>query len=254
LPLPPLPLTVNTCRFEDDKGLGGFDLLLSPHPDDLVYSAYASLSDRTRPKLGVVFFNVSRFALGRLLPMVPVTALRTLEDRLILGWNGVKARYFFLRDSSLRENNDNQSLGRWPLAPGPSVGGTPHRIFAPLGVGAHEDHLLVRKAAISWWSTEYRRIPQICFYEDLPYAARSENLWAEEERIVNELEAECGVLQPEHWRLRPPLLRRKLLFSRFYLSQADKVELFLTHAIQVGRLSGDGPAERYFCTVQSPAS
>ena len=171
MPLPPLPLTVNTCRFEDDKGLGGFDLLLSPHPDDLVYSAYAALSDGARQKRGVVFFNVSRFARGRLLPSVPVTALRTLEDRLIMGRNGVKASYLFLRDSTMRDV-DNQQLGRWP--PGPSAVSPPHRIFAPLGVGAHADHPLVRRAAISWWSVEYgdharqMRAMLICFFRHEP--------------------------------------------------------------------------------------
>jgi hypothetical protein len=206
----------------------------------------------------VVFFNVSRFARGRLLPTVPVTALRTLEDRLILGRNGVKASYLFLRDSTMRDDNDDGHHlhhGRWPPSlPGPSAADPPCRIFAPLGVGAHEDHLLVRKAAISWWSVEYERVPQICFYEDLPYAARSENLEAEEKRITDELEAECGALQAKHWRLQPSPLRRKLLFSRLYLSQADKGELFLRHAVQVGRLFNDGPAERYFCSVRSTSA
>jgi hypothetical protein len=243
-------LTVNMRRFDDDKGLGGFDLLLSPHPDDLVYSAYAALSDRARPKVGVVFFNVSKFARGRLLPTIPVTAFRTLEDRLILGRNGVKTSYLFLRDSTTRDDG-NHELARWPLAPGPSAVSLPQRIFAPLGVGGHEDHLLVRRAAISWWSAGYGRIPQVCFYEDLPYAAKSRNLEEEEKRITDELEAECGALRAEHWRLEPSLLRRKLLFSRLYLSQADKAELFLRHAVRVGRVSDDGPAERYFCTVRS---
>lgn len=38
-------------------------------------------------------------------------------------------------------------------------------VYAPLGLGSHVDHQLVRRAAEVWAA------PQLCYYEDFPYAA-----------------------------------------------------------------------------------
>jgi hypothetical protein len=205
----------------------------------LVYSSYSTLVDGAGSKMGIVFFNKSLFARGRLLPKLPVTAARTLEDKLILSRNHVRVRYLFLPDSTLRDDRP----ARLPARPSPTA---PGRIFAPLGVGGHVDHLLVRKAAIAWW-LGYGRTPQICFFEDLPYAARSTNLEEEEAKIAGGLSALCGPLAPTFRRLAPCLLRRKLLFSRLYLTQTDKTELLVRHAAAVGRLAGVEYAERYYC-------
>lgn len=215
-----------------------FDLLLSPHPDDLVYSAYAMLSDRSRPKLAITFFNVSRFTRFGLLPKRIVTLARTVEDRLALGIAGCKVRFLNEPDSIAR--------GEAPIPVAPRLpnlfGSPPARIVAPLGVGGNSDHVIVRGVAMSLW----RRAPEceLVLYEDLPYAARSADLATEETSIVSAL-GEAGISE-EFLPMSPSEMRRKLLLSRLYLTQTGKTRTLLDHARRVGANSGEAFAERVF--------
>jgi hypothetical protein len=221
-----------------------FDLLLSPHPDDLVYSAYRMLSDRSRLKLAITFFNVSRFTRFGLLPRRIVTLARTLEDRVALGIAGCGVRFLYELDSLARGEAPVRVVARLPDL----SGSMPVRIVAPLGVGSNPDHLIVRSVAMSLW----RLAPEceLVLYEDLPYAARSSDLATEETSIVSAL-GEAGIRE-EFLPMSPSEMRRKLLLSRLYLTQTVKTQTLLDHARLVGADSSNGFAERVF--VCSPAA
>jgi LmbE family N-acetylglucosaminyl deacetylase len=215
-----------------------YDVLLSPHPDDLVYSAYTMLSDRSRHKLAITFFNVSTFTRFGLLPRRFVTLARTFEDLLALGIAGCRVRFLYEPDSVARGEAPIQVAPRLPdLFDSP-----PSRVVAPLGVGGNPDHVIIRGVAMSLW----RRAPEceLVLYEDLPYAARSADLAAEEMSIVSAL-GEAGIRE-EFIHMSPSELRRKLLLSRLYVTQTGKARTLLDHARRVGADSGEGFAERFF--------
>lgn len=43
-------------------------------------------------------------------------------------------------------------------------------VLAPLAVGGHRDHVLVRRAVQAWAASDPRRLARLRFYEDYPYA------------------------------------------------------------------------------------
>jgi len=221
-----------------------FDLLLSPHPDDLVYSAYAMLSERSRARLAITFFNVSRFTRFGLLPRRIVTLARTFEDRVILGIAGCRVLFLYEPDSLARGKAPVPVIARLPDL----SGSMPVRIVAPLGVGGNPDHVIVRGVAMSLWRRAHEC--ELVLYEDLPYAVRSSDLAMEETSIVSAL-GEAGIRE-EFFPISTSEMRRKLLLSRLYLTQTVKTRTLLDHARLVGAESGHGFAERVF--LCSPAA
>ncbi len=102
--------------------------------------------------------------------------------------------------------------------------------FAPLGLGGHADHVLLRRAVDSAW-------PSAVYWEDLPYAASS-------------APAAAG-LRPVTVHVAPPDWEGRLAAARLYASQvrllwgsAEKMERALTDfAVGTG---GGRPAERFW--------
>lgn len=116
-------------------------------------------------------------------PAAAIVAQRRAEDRAALAL--LRADYLHLPylDCVYRCGPDSDQ----PLYPGPvDMFGPPNpddaaliaalvgaflalpsagRVYAPLGVGGHVDHLAVRRAAAQVF-------PALCFYEDYPYTAR----------------------------------------------------------------------------------
>jgi LmbE family N-acetylglucosaminyl deacetylase len=215
------------------------DLLLSPHPDDIVYSAFSVLSDHTRPKLALVFFNTTGFTRFGLFPVAFVTMARTLEDWLIMTIAGSAASYLFLPDSLARsespESADLEARLRFKDL-------HPRRIVAPLGVGGHPDHLLVRNFAISLWHKS--KSPELFLYEDLPYATRSPNLRSEEETIVHSIQ--IPGLRESCRRMNEREMSRKAFFGGLYVTQSNKREILVRHAERVGSACGGPYAERFY--------
>src|SRR5579872_2675702 len=117
---------------------GPYNLLLAPHPDDLVFSAFSALSSKEK-KLAIVFFNVSTFSRWPIRSRTLVTLLRTLEDKFILNFLGTKVKYLFKKDSSLlaTDPTNNKAWASWIKPP-------PSSIFCPLGIGEHPNHKQVR--------------------------------------------------------------------------------------------------------------
>ena len=202
---------------------GLYNLLLSPHPDDLVFSAFSILIKNPN-NLALVFFNVSRFTRWPVKSKKLVTSYRTFEDRTILRSLKTKVKYLHLEDNSLKDSTDSDFISN--LKVGLDF---PTKIYSPLGVGNSPNHLQVRKWAVDQW-IKWERKPQLYFYEDLPYAAKLENLEHEEERIIVELERSCGPLQKHAESLTGAQLQRKLRMCRAYFSQTDYTELIGQHA------------------------
>ena len=202
---------------------GLYNLLLSPHPDDLVFSVFSILT-KEENNLALVFFNISSFTRWPVKSKKLVTGYRTLEDRAILRSLKTKVKYLNLADNSLKDSTDNDLLSIKKLELD-----LPAKIYSPLGVGGSPNHLQVRNWAINHW-IGWERKTELYFYEDLPYAAKSDDLEQEEEHILQELEKTCGPLQKLAEPLTAAQLDRKLRKCRSYFSQTDYSKLIGNHA------------------------
>lgn len=218
-----------------------FDLLLSPHPDDVVYSAFSILSDGRRRKVVATPFNVSRWTRlsSRIkLPKQVVSAWRTTEDRLIMAALGTEVHYMFLPDTWARSEGTPVGVSRLETL----IRDAPVRLIAPLGVGGHPDHIIIRDFALGAFQDD--RVQELILYEDLPYSAVSDDLEAEESSILLSLGLHSI---RETWnRLEPRTLRSKLFYSRMYFSQNNKADLLARHAARQGAMCGAQFAERCF--------
>jgi hypothetical protein len=221
-------------------------LLLSPHPDDLVFSCFSVLA---KPKglhnRAIVFFNISTFSRWPIHSRRLVSTYRTLEDRFVLGSLHVEVKYLFGRDSSLESSSDTNDQLDWDLNLE-----IPSAIYSPLGVGHNENHLQVRDWAVKHW-VRWQKKCSLLFYEDLPYAAKlGDTLEDKEVVITRELEAICGniefILEP----LSGEDLARKLRFSKLYYSQTDYTDLLKSFAKQRGRSTETGFAEAFYRVMQ----
>jgi LmbE family N-acetylglucosaminyl deacetylase len=219
-------------------------LFLSPHPDDLVYSAFSALLEHSGVGRAVIFFNVSRFTKWGLLPKYIVTMMRTLEERIILTRLRVRPSFLWMEDSSSRSSPINGEAVASKLA---VFQGAFQYIFCPLGISRHSDHMAVRSAAIDYWLTCGKK-PRIRFYEDLPYAARMRDIDFEVETCVRELSRSCGRLSTCYHPMNADQFKRKLFFNRMYLTQNDHSRLLKKHAEELGKKSEQAFAERYFCS------
>lgn len=174
-------------------------LILSPHLDDAVLSLGAAIHHWSRAGDDVLVVNVcagspdlprySRFA--RELhtrwgySADRAVALRRREDRAALKLVGAPGRYLGELDAPYRSGGN----GRWLYPTVDAIFGPVHpseqrpddslarrlralarrwgadRVYAPLGIGNHVDHVRVRLAA------EHAALP-LAYYEDTPYAMR----------------------------------------------------------------------------------
>jgi LmbE family N-acetylglucosaminyl deacetylase len=219
-------------------------LFLSPHPDDLVYSAFASITDHAGNGHAVVFFNVSRFTKWGLLPKNLVTTIRTLEEKMILRRFQLKSSFLWMNDYSTRTTPIDAFDLISKLA---RLRGRIRNIFCPLGIGNHPDHLAVRSTAVNYWLTFATR-PRLYFYEDLPYAARIDEVDPAFESCVRALPEPKSQFSVRFHPLSADLFRRKLFFARLYVTQNDHSQLFEKHAMELGRKCGALYAERYVCS------
>jgi LmbE family N-acetylglucosaminyl deacetylase len=204
-----------------------YNLLLSPHPDDLVFSAF-SVVTKKRNNLALVFFNVSSFTRWPIKSRKLVTGYRTLEDRAILNSLGAKVKYLNLEDNSLKKSGQILQLSDKESKLEP-----PERIYSPLGVGNSPNHLEVRDWAIKRWIS-WKKQSTLYFYEDLPYAAKLENAGSAEKTIIDELEKACGPIEQVKEHLTESQISRKVRLCKSYFSQTDYSEMIGNHAKSVG--------------------
>jgi len=209
----------------------GLTLLLSPHPDDLVYSAFSALIEPFNRKVAVTVFSLSRFTKWGLGSPRLVSTFRKLEDKLAFTLLGVRSFHLDQPDTSVVVARRST----------PRLVCRPNIIYSPLAVGSHPDHLVTRGLAIRMWLEANRR-PRLFFYEDLPYAARGVGY----EGVLEALSCEVGLLKPHFIPLSEYQLRLKMLFSRLYITQTDYTGLLRRRAEENGLNCGVRYAEVFF--------
>jgi LmbE family N-acetylglucosaminyl deacetylase len=225
-------------------------LFISPHPDDICYSAFAAAERSGRAGLLVTVFSRS-FWNFRGLPEQSarlVTRLRVAEERGFAASLGLTLQMLGLADGRMRghddtteystEANDDPEFLRvssklrkilsdpWGTAPA---------VYVPLGISKHVDHLMCRDAVLA--GTPLRRI---VFYEDLPYASTK-----------TEEEIECFARAIDS-RLTACLVRTRQFEARkrraieSYTTQLEPhtAARILGHGTRVGHETG--PCERYW--------
>ena len=160
-------------------------MLLSPHDDDAAFSLGAALMDGRFGASTViaVFTQSDSLEDDALLGVEAVTALRAREHRAFYRqWApdvglldlqrkdaplrlGIPGELVFdpLQDPSREAEMDFLIKSVYEAGPMDQV------ILAPLGMGDHVDHLLVRDTALRLAA----KGRAVAFYEDLPYSARS---------------------------------------------------------------------------------
>jgi deacetylase len=158
-------------------------VFFSPHPDDIAFSAFASLVRVPAgvPRALVTVFSQSCWSFCS--PVEPgqalaVSARRLEEDMRFARAQGVALVHLGLRDTSLRGlpagGEYRRSAEEDPLYPALVAelrqvleGEGPEAVcHVPLGLGGHVDHLLVRDAVLALRGGARG----VSFYEDLPYA------------------------------------------------------------------------------------
>lgn len=156
-------------------------LVLSPHPDDAALSLGGSLLARSLPQpvTIVTVFGSSNFMNGTWhADALEVTRRRRAEDEAFSVAVRTPLRYLTLPEASLRSDSmpvfDRATESPEILAEVRRAIAdvtdelAPALVCAPLGLGNHRDHLMVRDAAGELGGT--REVP-VVYYEDLPYAA-----------------------------------------------------------------------------------
>lgn len=155
-------------------------LLVSPHADDICLSVGALVSEMTACKSLVTVFSTSAWVEptwdGPNDPEA-VTAVRGREDRTYCSARGLDYRALGLEDSAVRHslggNLRRRSGHEEGLVRTTSQAirrlvdeGEYDVVFAPLGLGAHTDHEVCRRAVGALRDSGVGLV----YYEDLPYA------------------------------------------------------------------------------------
>lgn len=226
------------------SGQGG-TWLLSPHCDDIAYSLVGRLLSGAEPGQGVhvlTIFSQSRFApyAPALTTQAQVSSWRQAEEARFCTALNLAHECLDLPEAPLRGYPNAESLFIDDGAiPGDPVlerleqllrqrleQGTPARVYAPLGIGGHVDHLLTRQAA----QRVFADVCPLLFYEDLPYAGE-----LSPHALAQQLARTAQGLRP----LLTPLadwLPEKLRYLAGYASQVAEKDLasVATHAHSIG--------------------
>lgn len=160
--------------------------VLSPHSDDAGFSCAGLLSDAARRQLPCLIQTVfSRSSYDPANPQADadqITALRMREDEVFVAWLGGACQISwegfeeaFMRKPGFAEilsgqYDDGDQALMPPVLQAVMAKMADHvTLLAPVGIGNHVDHLLVRDAALAL--SRHAGVA-LFLYEDLPYAAR----------------------------------------------------------------------------------
>lgn len=196
-------------------------LLLSPHADDAAFSLGGAIAAGLlpRPITLLTVFGRSTFsqATGPNGDVDAVTCQRRAEDEAYARRHGLQWIWLEHDDAVVRLGWDAIFRGDAPRpacthAISEAVCGVGAAlVLAPLGLGNHVDHGLLRDLAVAM-----PRTGRLAFYEDLPYAATlSPN------RIATHVQAFDPTLQPIELPLGPTALEAKQADIETYASQVD---------------------------------
>lgn len=161
-------------------------LVLAPHADDAAFSVGGLLRAWRGPKTVLTIFGRSNFTLaeGFGKDTAAISETRRREDAAFCERVGARLVTWDLPEAALRRGPNWESI----FDADPSrhlnadklvqealdtdfadvLADLPHLLIAPLGLGGHGDHVLVRETVRALASAA---IPARAYYEDLPYAA-----------------------------------------------------------------------------------
>lgn len=208
-------------------------LMISPHPDDAVFSLGAHILHLRRHSILVWnLFSIQSYSIHKNEQAHPEAEIIT-EDRNAatqLGFQILNENY---REAGLRGYHKLSQIFNCTNAENTEkelfldLKQSIHEllrtkafdsVYLPLGCGGHIDHILARDAFLSWRNAH----PQISFklylYEDLPYGTHPD--WLQE-----------GLEQMKKYRLRPnflditPYLEEKLYGIALYKSQIKQRDI-----------------------------
>lgn len=160
---------------------------LSPHFDDIAYSLGEWVNTHPGGTLVDIFTRSAYLAQGasKGLPQPEeverISALRDAEDRMFAGAAQLERICLGAEEPRLRGRTIREIEGlpedieqiRGPLSGvlDAFAARGPFQLFCPAGIGGHVNHLATRAVTIEWLLAGPRQV-MVCFYEDLPYAAR----------------------------------------------------------------------------------
>jgi len=239
-------------------------LVLSPHLDDAVLSCGGWMAQAAGAGERVLVYNL--FCAPYQGPLSAaarerhaswgnpedISGLRIEEDRQALAIIGAQAIYGDVRDLIYRQD----ARGEWLYNSMADIQGMRNplddelvshyfdkvrdlaanesmEIYAPLGVGAHIDHLLAFDVGVKLHQAGYT----VWFYEDLPYALRGDWLEARMKSITN--------MEPSVKLFSADILEKKIAALRCYRSQIaalfeDEGKMREGLTLQALRMSGRG--------------
>lgn len=214
-------------------------LFLSPHYDDAIYSCGGTIHTLTQ---GGATAHVMTVMAGTPTPPLPDTPIvrdnhdrwqigaqpvnvRRAEDRTATALVGAQAHYLTIPDCIYRTYDDqalyptDESLWRAPHAAdhtlnrlrGIQIPDDVATIYAPLAVGNHVDHQIVRDWGRALQSVGYT----VYFYEDYPYLRQT----AAVERAKSLLVSAGARLQAQHTAFDDATMQAKIKAMRAYHSQ-----------------------------------
>jgi LmbE family N-acetylglucosaminyl deacetylase len=178
--------------------------IISPHQDDAAFSLGSVLLQLSRRGIPVTILNcftISAYApLSALSGPVEISLLRHREDIQFAEHLGCGATIIDMdyTDAPLRLGVDADHVCGFEASRDPARGVlgialqevlTEGPVILPLGLGGHVDHVLARDEALT-----SRRGQVIAFYEELPYAFRSED----SELPAREVLVKCGASAAPH--------------------------------------------------------
>lgn len=225
--------------------------MLSPHRDDAAFSCAIAIryfSSKTAVTVANLF-TVSEHAPFRRLQTGSVSTLRLIEDQAFSKLAKVDLRDLRLVDapqrlsielsqiSTTRSFDAQDELIRRQITDHIAAI-APDLVVAPLALGDHIDHRIAQNAAIQ------AGVARMCFYEDLPYAARLPE-------SASELRARSLGLELSPWRVPGgSAVEWKRRCVAIYSSQIDMktVEEITRFGEQYGE------AERFWVTPQAIGS
>ena len=163
-------------------------LIVSPHRDDAAFSCAIAIRALSNVASITVanYFTISEYAPFRTDELRSVSELRLLEDQKFVSLAGIALEDLNLTDAPQRLEIDVSEISTLrPLETKDAVPRetiskhvlllAPDLVMLPLAIGDHIDHRIAQAGVLD------TGIPNLAFYEDLPYSARA-NETATEDR------------------------------------------------------------------------
>jgi LmbE family N-acetylglucosaminyl deacetylase len=151
------------------------NIIIAPHIDDAFFSLGGlMLSDRGKKQKVVDVFSISGFQKLKLANKKETTKMRRDEELANARKLGVAVDFLPFIDREEKQKESEVRLERRITKRLRKYLEEGDRIFFPLAITAHADHVLVSRIGLRLLRSAKDKI---YFYEDLPYAMKTTGLW-----------------------------------------------------------------------------